>query len=153
MTIAQQLKVKVFPFIIKDDKGNEIYHEKGDGVWWKSQWDDNGNETYFEREYGYWVKKEFNENGYEIYYEDSEGIIKDRRPKAIPEFTKGTTIFKQPTHFKINLKKVTSLDDVVAILRGMDLTITQYGEEIPKQFKSMFDKGLLIEATNGTTQK
>jgi len=31
-TIAQQLKVKQFPFIIKDKKGNLIYYETSDGV-------------------------------------------------------------------------------------------------------------------------
>ena len=31
-TIAQQLKIKNFPFEIKDDKGNEIYYEDSNGV-------------------------------------------------------------------------------------------------------------------------
>ena len=44
-TIAQQLKVKEFPFIIKDSNGNVIY------------------------------------------YENSDGLIKDNRPKSVPEYT------------------------------------------------------------------
>ena len=32
MTIAQQLKVKDFPFIIEDSKGNQIYYENSDGT-------------------------------------------------------------------------------------------------------------------------
>jgi hypothetical protein len=31
MTIAQQLKVKEFPFEIKDNKGNRIYYENSNG--------------------------------------------------------------------------------------------------------------------------
>ena len=31
MKIAQQLKIKDFPFIIKDKNGNEIYYENSDG--------------------------------------------------------------------------------------------------------------------------
>jgi hypothetical protein len=64
MTIAQQLKVTDFPFIIKDKDGNQIYLEASDG---------------------YWSKREYDANGKEIYYENSEGVIKDNRPKAIVE--------------------------------------------------------------------
>ena len=32
MTIAQQLKIKEFPFTIKDSKGNQIYWENSDGT-------------------------------------------------------------------------------------------------------------------------
>jgi len=60
MTIAQQLKIKEFPFIIKDNKGNEIYYEESSGCW---------------------VKKEFDDNGKNIYFEDSDGGIFERRPK------------------------------------------------------------------------
>ena len=61
MTIAQQLKVKDFPFIIEDSKGNQIYYEDL---------------------YKYWCKYEFDANGIEIYYENSEGKINDKRPKT-----------------------------------------------------------------------
>jgi hypothetical protein len=60
MTIAQQLGVKQFPFVIKDDAGKEIYREESSGCW---------------------VKREYNNNGNEIYFEDSDGGIFDRRPK------------------------------------------------------------------------
>ena len=60
MTIAQQLKIKEFPFIIKDNNGNEIYYENSDGYWKKREYDDKGNR---------------------IYYENSDGLIIDNRPK------------------------------------------------------------------------
>ena len=59
-TIAQQLKIKDFPFIIKDKNGNVIYYENFDGYWWKSEYDAQSNE---------------------IYLENSDGYIKDNRPK------------------------------------------------------------------------
>jgi hypothetical protein len=61
-TIAQQLKIKEFPFQIKDSNGNRIYCETSDGYWSKAEYDSNGNE---------------------IYYENSNGTIKDLRPKTV----------------------------------------------------------------------
>ena len=102
MTIAQQLKIKDFPFVINDENGNEIYYEISSGNWWKSEfdsngneiyredsngywwkmeYDSNGNEIYFEDSNGYWRKMEFDSNGNQIYYEDSDGDIIDIRPK------------------------------------------------------------------------
>jgi len=104
MTIAQQLKIKDFPFIIKDKDGNEIYFENSTGSWWKSECDANGNEIYFENSDGYWWKSERDANGKEIYFENStgywrkrefdangneiyckydEGIIRGNRPKQV----------------------------------------------------------------------
>jgi len=60
-TIAQQLKIKEFPFQIKDSNGKEIY------------WEDS---------YGYWEKCEYHSNGNQIYYENSDGAITDNRPKT-----------------------------------------------------------------------
>jgi hypothetical protein len=57
-TIAQQLKIKKFPFIINDHNGNQIYYENSDGFWWKHEFDSNGNT---------------------IYYENSNGIMYDKR--------------------------------------------------------------------------
>ncbi len=59
-TIAQQLNIKTFPFIIKDSDGNQIYFEWSDGVWSKKEWAD----------------------GKVIYREDSHGLIMDYRPKT-----------------------------------------------------------------------
>ena len=61
-TIAQQLKIKDFPFEIKDDKGTVIYHENSNG---------------------YWIKQEFDEKGNIIYLETSGGIVIDNRPNCV----------------------------------------------------------------------
>ena len=82
MTIAQQLKIKEFPFIIKDKNGKEIYYQSANGFWVKREYDDNGKEIYFETSTGYWVKREYDDNGNLIYWEDSDGAIKDKRPKT-----------------------------------------------------------------------
>jgi hypothetical protein len=107
-TIAQQLNITKFPFIIKDEKGNEIYYEDSEGSWtkyqydekdnevyfedsngfWiKRQYDEKGNEIYYENSTGYWVKYQYDEKGNEIYYENSKGKIIDKRPKQTVEIT------------------------------------------------------------------
>jgi len=82
-TIAQQLKIKEFPFQILDSNVNQIYFENSDGYWWKQEFDSNVNQIYFENSYGYWCKREFDSNGNRIYYENSEGQIIDDRPKIV----------------------------------------------------------------------
>jgi len=82
-TIAQQLNVKKFPFIIKNNNGNVIYREDSNNYWYKSEFDSNGNEIYYENSKNFWWKREYDSNGKEIYYENSEGVIRDKRPKAI----------------------------------------------------------------------
>ena len=61
MTIAQQLKIKEFPFTIKDSNGNVIYWEDSDGSW---------------------IKREYDSKDNVIYWEDSDGRIIDNRPKT-----------------------------------------------------------------------
>ena len=80
MTIAQQLKVKDFPFVVRDSKDNQIYWEGSDGFWCKSEYDVKGNEIYYETSLGQWQKREWDINGDEIYYEDSSGFTIDNRP-------------------------------------------------------------------------
>jgi hypothetical protein len=80
MTIAQQLKVKQFPFVIKNDAGNQIYWEESDG---------------------YWEKREFNDNGNQIYFEDNTGRIVDSRLKLVPEYTMEELVDKLGHNFKI----------------------------------------------------
>ena len=82
MTIAKQLKIKEFPFEIKDSKGNCIYFEDSDGYWVKREYDSNGNRIYSENFNGFWIKREYDSNGNVIYWEDSDGKILDNRPKT-----------------------------------------------------------------------
>jgi len=101
-TIAEQLNIKDFPFIIKDKQGRELYHEdsnggwlrreydssgnekyleNSDGFWWKKEFDSAGRELYYEDSRGFWYKYEYDSEGNEIYCEDSSGVISDKRPK------------------------------------------------------------------------
>ena len=107
-TIAQFLKVKDFPFKIKDKNGEVIYYEDSNGFWFKCERDDQGNNIYHEDSNGYWCKRECDIKGNEIcredsdgywckierddkggliYWEDSGGFIVDRRPKPMIELT------------------------------------------------------------------
>jgi uncharacterized membrane protein len=81
-TIAQQLKIKEFPFKIKDSNGKEIYCENSDGCWSKAEYNSNGNQIYYENSNGYWSKSEYDLNGNRIYCENSNGTIEDLRPKT-----------------------------------------------------------------------
>ena len=82
MTIAQQLKIKQFPFEIKDSEGNLIYFENSSGDWAKSEYDSKGNRIYWENFSGAWIKHEYDSDGNVIYYENSYGTIRDNRPKT-----------------------------------------------------------------------
>jgi hypothetical protein len=81
-TIAQQLKIKEFPFTIKDSKGKAIYFENLNGYWEKHEYDSKGKEIYYENANGYWNKREYDSTGNQIYYESSYGYIEDNRPKT-----------------------------------------------------------------------
>ena len=81
-TIAQQLGITDFPFIIRDKNGNVIYIEDSDGAWVKYKYDTNGNIIRFNNSNRYWSKNEYDSNGNQIYHEDSDGNIIDKRPKS-----------------------------------------------------------------------
>ena len=81
-TIAQQLNVTDFPFIIKDKNGNQIYFESSTGFWYKNEYDSNGNIIYSEDSNGHWSKNKYDSNGNEIYFENSYGVIIDNRLKG-----------------------------------------------------------------------
>jgi len=83
MTIAQQLKIKDFPFVIKDKAGNAIYYETSNGFWFKREYDAHGNRIHYENSTGLWSKVEYDARGNEIYYETSNGTIIDDRPKVV----------------------------------------------------------------------
>jgi hypothetical protein len=83
MTIAQQLKIKEFPFIINNHNGHQIYYEYESGFWIRREKDSNDRQTFAENSDGYWCKAEFNLKGDQIYFEDSNGLIEDNRPKPV----------------------------------------------------------------------
>ena len=77
-TKAQQAghDFSIGPYIERDSKGNEIYWEKSNGYWVKSEYDAKGNETYWEDSKGYWEKSEYDAKGNEINYESGKKSLK-----------------------------------------------------------------------------
>ena len=45
--------------------------------------DKNGNVIYYENSIRYWRRSEYDSKGNQIYYEDSNGTIRDNRPKPL----------------------------------------------------------------------
>ena len=48
-------------------------------------------------------------------------------------------------HFKVDYSKIKTLEDVIILLKAMDLSLYWYSEECPPQFKELFDKEFLVE--------
>ena len=110
-TIAQFLKVKDFPFIIKDKNGKEIYQENSDGFWTKREYNAHGNQIYVERSTGIWYKNEYDARGNEIYFEDSDGYWSKREYDAQGneiyfENSDGTVINDRPRVVEMTLQEV-----------------------------------------------
>ena len=82
-TIAQQLKVKEFPFVIRDSKGNKIYWENIAGLWYKYEYNSNNAETHWESSSGYWESREYDSKGLCVYFETSDGDVLDLRSKNV----------------------------------------------------------------------
>ena len=101
MTIAQQLKITKFPFVIKNDDGFIIYFENSDEKWCKYEYDDNGREIYYENNGEFWYKKEWDKEGNIIYFENSNGTINGDRTKPVPEYTMEELVDKLGHNFKI----------------------------------------------------
>jgi len=75
-TIAQQLEVKNFPFIIKDDNDERIYYENSRGYWCKTKYVDD----------------------IRVYYEDSDGVIEQfssEKIKAVKKLKAARNILEQ----------------------------------------------------------
>jgi len=121
-TIAQQLKIKDFPFVIKDKDGNIIYYEISYGLWSKCEYDVNGKIIYSEDSDGLWIKNEYDAHGKEIYFENSNGIIRDNRPKTV-ESTNSESI--EAWEIKItslvkDYKQLTACCDAASIAGALD---------------------------------
>jgi uncharacterized protein RhaS with RHS repeats len=104
MTIAQQLNIQKFPFIIKNTAGQEIYNEDEIGNWVKREYDEQGRKARYESSSGPWAKWEYDEagritryeesngysykceydaNGKRIYFESEGKVLRDDRPKTV----------------------------------------------------------------------
>ena len=111
MTIAQQLNVTTFPFIIKNKDGKEIYWENSNGYWHKREYGAQGKEIYGENSDAYWSKSEFDVNGYEIYYENSNGFWRKREYNAhgkeiYYEASNGFIVDKRPKTVEVTLQQI-----------------------------------------------
>ncbi|MBC8147228.1 MAG: hypothetical protein H8E98_04515 [Bacteroidetes bacterium] len=82
MKIKELFREVKFPIYLYDKNGNKIYFEDSNGYWAKQEYDSNGNEIYYENVSRYWIKRKYDSNGNQIYVEDSNGDIKDSRPKV-----------------------------------------------------------------------
>ena len=71
MTIAEQLNLKEFPFIIKNSNGKQIYYEDSTGYWWKRQYDERNNQIYSEDSEGFWAEREYDSRNNQINYKNS----------------------------------------------------------------------------------
>jgi hypothetical protein len=111
-TIAQQLKIKEFPFIITDKQGERIYEENQDGFWTKTLRHPKGWITDYETSEGYWCKREYDSEGREIYLVNSRGESKltryDQNGECIYLETSwnGVEIDKLPKVVELTLRQV-----------------------------------------------
>jgi len=48
----------------------------------------------------------------------------------------------------IDFSKVTTLEDVILILKGMGLSVHWYTDTCPEQFQEIYEKGFLKEVTD-----
>ena len=81
-TISQQIKWDFEAngiLEIKDKKGNRIYWEDPEGVWYKREYDSKGKLIYYENSNGVWSKCKFDSQDNLIYYKNSYGKVIDNR--------------------------------------------------------------------------
>lgn len=50
--------------------------------------------------------------------------------------------------YKIDFEVVSTLTEVIEILKAMDLSLSWSGDAVPEKFKTLYDSGLLIEVKN-----
>jgi len=110
-TIAQQLNVTTFPFVINDKDGKRIYYEDSNDYWIKREYDAHGREIYYETSNGYWWKSEYDAHGNEIRFEYSDGLWIKREYDAhgnliCHEDSAGTVIDKRPKHVELTLQQI-----------------------------------------------
>jgi hypothetical protein len=59
--------------------------------------------------------------------------------------TVGLSVGINPNHFKVDFSKVKTLDDIIVILKAMDLTVSWYTKTIPEKFQDIHNKGFLTK--------
>ena len=133
-TIAEQLNIKDFPFVIKDKQGNLLYEELYDGNWARREYDSEGNKIYYEDSCGFWSKTEYDSAGNEIYHENSRGEIQDNRPKDDTESTlRIREFFRQvrlKTHHHLGLGAIKlTLEDQEELCELVELLINKTIEQ------------------------
>jgi len=59
--------------------------------------------------------------------------------------TVGLSVGINPNHFKVDFSKVKTLEDIIVILKAMDLTVSWYTKTIPEKFQDIHNKGFLTK--------
>ena len=77
--------------------------------------------------------------------EKSKFGVQENGTTGITFVKSNNTLSIIPKKFKIDYSKVESLEQVIDILKAMDLSIHWYNDNCPEQFKDLCEKGLLIE--------
>jgi hypothetical protein len=114
-TIAQQLKITEFPFVIKDRRGKDIYIESSSGYWNKYQRNKNGTILHQEDSNGGWVNRELDSENREIFYQNSVGILIKR------EFDLDGNVIYYETEKGVNFDNRTKF---------VELTLRQVAEKL-----------------------
>lgn len=136
ITLAQQLNIKEFPFVIKDNRGNIIYRENSDWDWCKMEYDYYGNKIYRENNYGYWVKKEYDDKGKEIYSEDSNGVVFNNKLRY--EFEQMYKQIKSECELPVAVLTYT-LRDLTGVLHPFHSIAISFRDDDEVNIKKMMD--------------
>lgn len=61
------------------------------------------------------------------------------------KFEKSSAFAITNKQFDIDYSKVKTIDDVVVVLKGLNIILIWHQEDCPEQFKEIYEKGFLIE--------
>lgn len=71
--------------------------------------------------------------------------IKSNGTENVTSMKTDNTLSTTTKIFKIDFSKVESLEQIIWILKSMNLSITWYSDNCPEQFKDLYEKDLLIQ--------
>ena len=71
--------------------------------------------------------------------------IKLKKMENEIEFTRSSAFAIINKTFDIDYAKVKTIDDVVTVLKGLNIIVNWHQEDCPEQFKEIYEKGFLIE--------